>query len=95
LRRLSITWISATQRSTPASPERLWQPNALIVGEDRVAIDHIAWGILDKKRVTDAARSSKCVEAESLTLKDLLTVKESGLTADERLWRIWVGRRPV
>lgn len=31
-------------------PEHLWQPNALIVGEDRVAIDQIAWGILDKKR---------------------------------------------
>ncbi len=31
-------------------PEHLWQPNALIVGEDRVAIDHIAWGILEKKR---------------------------------------------
>lgn len=32
-------------------PEHLWQPNALIVGEDRVALDQIAWGILDKKRV--------------------------------------------
>lgn len=32
-------------------PEHLWQPNALIVGEDRVAIDQVAWGILDKKRV--------------------------------------------
>lgn len=31
-------------------PEHLWQPNALVVGEDRVAIDQIAWGILDKKR---------------------------------------------
>lgn len=31
-------------------PEHLWQPNALIVGEDRVAVDQIAWGILDKKR---------------------------------------------
>lgn len=31
-------------------PEHLWQPNALIVGEDRVAIDHIAWGILERKR---------------------------------------------
>jgi uncharacterized protein (DUF362 family) len=31
-------------------PEHLWQPNALIVGEDRVAMDQIAWGILDKKR---------------------------------------------
>jgi uncharacterized protein (DUF362 family) len=31
-------------------PERLWYPNALIVGEDRVAIDHTAWGILERKR---------------------------------------------
>jgi hypothetical protein len=31
-------------------PEHLWQPNALIIGEDRVAIDQIAWGLLDKKR---------------------------------------------
>lgn len=32
-------------------PERLWYPNALVVGEDRVAIDQIAWGILEKKRL--------------------------------------------
>jgi uncharacterized protein (DUF362 family) len=31
-------------------PEHLWYPNALIVGEDRVAIDHIAWGLLEKQR---------------------------------------------
>jgi uncharacterized protein (DUF362 family) len=31
-------------------PEHLWYPNALIVGEDRVAIDHTAWGILERKR---------------------------------------------
>ncbi len=31
-------------------PERLWYPNALIVGEDRVAIDHTAWQILERKR---------------------------------------------
>jgi uncharacterized protein (DUF362 family) len=31
-------------------PEHLWYPNALIVGEDRVAIDQIAWGLLEKKR---------------------------------------------
>jgi uncharacterized protein (DUF362 family) len=31
-------------------PEFLWQPNTLIVGEDRVAVDHTAWQILDKKR---------------------------------------------
>jgi uncharacterized protein (DUF362 family) len=37
-------------------PEHLWQPNALIVGEDRVAIDQIAWGILDRKRVEAGLR---------------------------------------
>lgn len=31
-------------------PEHLWYPNALIVGEDRVAIDQVAWGLLEKKR---------------------------------------------
>jgi len=31
-------------------PEYLWYPNSLIVGEDRVAIDQTAWGILEKKR---------------------------------------------
>jgi uncharacterized protein (DUF362 family) len=31
-------------------PEHFWRPNALIVGEDRVAIDHTAWQILERKR---------------------------------------------
>jgi uncharacterized protein (DUF362 family) len=31
-------------------PERLWQPNALVVGEDRVAIDHTAWQMIERKR---------------------------------------------
>ncbi len=31
-------------------PERLWQPNAIIVGEDRVAIDHTAWQMIERKR---------------------------------------------
>ena len=31
-------------------PEHLWQPNALIVGEDRVAIDRTAWQIIERKR---------------------------------------------
>ena len=31
-------------------PERLWYPNALVVGEDRVALDTIAWRLLEKKR---------------------------------------------
>jgi uncharacterized protein (DUF362 family) len=32
-------------------PERLWYPNALIVGEDRVAVDHTAWQMIERKRV--------------------------------------------
>jgi uncharacterized protein (DUF362 family) len=31
-------------------PERLWYPNALIVGEDRVALDQTAWQLIDRKR---------------------------------------------
>ena len=31
-------------------PERLWQPNAIIVGEDRVALDQIAWQMIERKR---------------------------------------------
>ncbi len=31
-------------------PELLWQPNALIVGEDRVAVDHTAWQMIERKR---------------------------------------------
>jgi uncharacterized protein (DUF362 family) len=31
-------------------PERLWYPNALIVGEDRVALDTIAWQMIAAKR---------------------------------------------
>jgi uncharacterized protein (DUF362 family) len=31
-------------------PERLWQPNALIVGEDRVALDQTAWQLIERKR---------------------------------------------
>jgi uncharacterized protein (DUF362 family) len=31
-------------------PEHLWQPNSLIVGEDRVAVDHTAWQMIERKR---------------------------------------------
>ncbi|MGP8175291.1 MAG: DUF362 domain-containing protein [Terracidiphilus sp.] len=31
-------------------PERLWYPNALIVGEDRVAVDRTAWQMIERKR---------------------------------------------
>lgn len=31
-------------------PERLWYPNALVVGEDRVALDYTAWQMIEHKR---------------------------------------------
>jgi uncharacterized protein (DUF362 family) len=31
-------------------PEHMWYPNALIVGEDRVAVDYTAWQMLERKR---------------------------------------------
>jgi uncharacterized protein (DUF362 family) len=31
-------------------PEALWHPNALIVGEDRVALDYTAWQMIERKR---------------------------------------------
>jgi uncharacterized protein (DUF362 family) len=31
-------------------PEHLWYPNALIVGEDRVAVDHTAWQMIERRR---------------------------------------------
>jgi len=31
-------------------PEHLWYPNALIVGEDRVALDYTAWQMIDRRR---------------------------------------------
>ena len=31
-------------------PEHFWQPNALIVGEDRVALDYTAWQMIERKR---------------------------------------------
>jgi uncharacterized protein (DUF362 family) len=32
------------------NPERLWYPNAIIVGEDRVAVDHVAWQMIARRR---------------------------------------------
>lgn len=36
-------------------PEYLWQPNALIIGEDRVAVDHTAWQMIERKRAEAGA----------------------------------------
>lgn len=41
-------------------PERLWHPNALVVGEDKVAIDQVAWQMIEHKR---AEAGMKTLEA--------------------------------
>lgn len=38
-------------------PERLWYPNALLVGEDRVALDHTAWQMLEKQRAESGLKT--------------------------------------
>ncbi len=55
-------------------PEHLWQPNALIVGEDRVAIDRIAWAILEKKR---AEVGLKTLEAAGRPPRYIATAADS------------------
>jgi hypothetical protein len=59
-------------------PERLWYPNALIVGEDRVAVDHTALQMLDRKRVqaglptlAAAGRASRYIEVAADTQHNL------------------------
>jgi len=41
---------SVYEGSPTFQPEHLWYPNALIVGEDRVALDQTAWQMIEKKR---------------------------------------------
>jgi uncharacterized protein (DUF362 family) len=42
-------------------PEHVWQPNALIVGEDRVALDHTAWQMLERKRAEMGLKTFEAV----------------------------------
>jgi uncharacterized protein (DUF362 family) len=42
-------------------PEHLWYPNALIVGEDRVAVDHTAWQMLERKRAEVGMKTFEAV----------------------------------
>ena len=55
-------------------PEHLWQPNALIIGEDRVALDHTAWGILERKR---AEMGLKTFEAAGRPPRYIATAADS------------------
>lgn len=42
-------------------PERLWYPNALMVGEDRVALDHTAWQMIERQRAAAGVPSLEAV----------------------------------
>jgi uncharacterized protein (DUF362 family) len=42
-------------------PERLWQPNALVVGEDRVALDHTAYQMIERKRAEAGMKTLEAV----------------------------------
>ena len=55
-------------------PEHLWQPNALIVGEDRVALDQTAWGIIERKR---AEMGLKTLEAAGRPPRYIATAADS------------------
>jgi uncharacterized protein (DUF362 family) len=55
-------------------PERLWYPNALIVGEDRVALDHTAWQMLERKR---AEAGMKTLEASGRPPRYIATAADA------------------
>lgn len=38
-------------------PGKIWYSNALIVGADRVAVDHVAWQMIDRKRAEAGLKS--------------------------------------
>jgi uncharacterized protein (DUF362 family) len=42
-------------------PEHTWYPKALIVGEDPVAVDHTAWGIIERKRAEVGLKTLEAV----------------------------------
>jgi hypothetical protein len=50
----SITFgdaLSSVYDGGPAvHPNRIWHPNSIVVGDDRVATDYAAWQLLDRKR---------------------------------------------
>lgn len=46
------------------SPEHFWRPNALILGEDRVAVDCVALLTLDRKRVQEGLSTLKAAGRE-------------------------------
>lgn len=63
-------------------PERLWYPNALVVGEDRVALDYTAWQMIERKR---AEVGMKSLEAAGRAPLYIATAADSahGLGTDD------------
>jgi hypothetical protein len=55
-------------------PERLWYPNSLIVGEDRVAVDHTAWQMIERKR---AEAGVKTLEAAGRPPRHIATAADA------------------
>jgi uncharacterized protein (DUF362 family) len=55
-------------------PERLWYPNALVVGEDRVAVDSTAWQMIERKR---AEARMPTLEAVGRTPKYIATAADA------------------
>jgi len=52
-------------------PEHIWYPNALIVGEDRVAIDQIAWQMIARKRAEAGVPTLEAAAVRHITLPRL------------------------
>ena len=66
--------ISSVYDGGPAfHPERLWYPNALVVGEDRVALDHTAWQMIASKR---AEAGMPTLEADGRTPNYIVTAAD-------------------
>ena len=70
-------------------PERLWYPNALIVGEDRVAVDSIAWKMIEQKRAEAGVPTLKAVGREPLYIATAADGEHRlGTNDPQRIYRV-------
>ena len=76
-------------------PERLWHPNALIVGEDRVAVDHTAWQMIESKRAEAGMPTSKLRAARRATLPPLPTRRTSWAPTIRSASICWRSDEPI
>jgi uncharacterized protein (DUF362 family) len=56
-------------------PEALWHPNALMVGEDRVALDTIAWQMIERKRAEMGLKTLAAVGRPTTFLTTVASAK--------------------